>query len=564
VNNLGKRYVSVDGLSRLNSSAIRQALVLAALTILVLISACARNEPPTPQPQQGGALPGVLRFAEIDEPDGLNPLIASQPIALDLSYLMFSYFFNIDDKSNLVPEIATEVPTMANSGVSRDGKTITYHLRRGVKWQDGEPLTARDVVFTYQAIMNPKNNIQGQLGYINIASVVAPDDYTVVVHMKRVDSEIVALFMGIDADYPILPAHLLAKYPDLNHVPYNDKPVGSGPFRVTEWVKGDHIVFEANTEYWRGSPKLDRIVIFFVHDNAQIIDRIRAGTIDAWFRSDPTLYPALTQIPGFSVIISPDNTFGHLDFNLRDPMLQDVRVRRAIEMAIDRRKIVHDVTHYVYQTTDSDQPYSSWAYDRNLPRVNYDPAGARTLLTKAGWTRGADGALSMKGHKLSLQLAFLSGSVIDQEIADLIKADLGAIGIELIQRPYPSISFLASKQAGGIIYNGKYQLASFRWVSGINPDDSWLFSCNQQPPVGENSTFWCDRKVDAAEDDALATFDIERRKRDYAIVQTEVAEQVPMIYLFSQRRADVYSERFSGFKPSPSFAYWNSWEWQMR
>jgi peptide/nickel transport system substrate-binding protein len=133
----------------------------------------------------------------------------------------------------------------------------------------------------------------------------------------------------------------------------------------------------------------------------------------------------------------------------------------------------------------------------------------------------------------------------------------------LIERPYPSETFLASKQDGGIVYNGKYQLALFSWGVGVDPDDSWLYACDQQPPDGENSTFWCDPKVDAAEKDALSTFDRARRKVDYVIVQREIAENVPMIFLFAQRRADVYSVYFSGFAPAPTFAYWNAWQWRM-
>src|ERR1700730_2427452 len=390
---------------RANFTPLR--LTIAAVVLSPWLAPCARTVPSVSEPNAGGPQPGVLRFAEIDEPSGLNPLIASQPIVLDLSYFTYSFFFNVDDKLNLVPEIATEVPTVANGGVSKDGKTITYHVRRGVKWQDGQPLTAHDIVFTYQAIMNPKNNIQGRLGYDDVADVVAPSDYTVVVHMKKVDSPIVTLFMCLDGDYPILPAHLLAKYPDLNHCADNDMTIGSGPFKVVEWVRGDHIVFEANQDYWRGTPNLAKIVLYFVHDNSEILDRLRSGKIDAWFRSDPTLYPALTEIPGIGVTISPDNTFEHLDFNLRDPLLQDVRVRRAVAMAIDRRVIVRDVTHYVYQTTDSDQPYASWAHDRYTPHVGYNPNGARTLLAKAGWALGADGVLQRRGRRLSLQLAYL-------------------------------------------------------------------------------------------------------------------------------------------------------------
>jgi len=535
---------------------------LAAITLSTLLAACGPVGPGVSN-EKTGPQPGVLRFAEIDEPDGLNPLIASDPIALDLSSFIFSFFFDVDDHSNLVPDIATDVPTVANGGISRDGLTIVYHLRKGVKWQDGEPLTARDVLFTYHAIMNPKNDIQGTFGYDHIAAVVAPNDYTVILHMKKVDSAIVSLFMCQDGDYPILPAHLLEKYPDLNQVAYNDMPMGSGPFTVAEWVRGDHLTLKANRAFWRGRPRLDTIVIYFVHDSAQIIERLRSGTIDAWFRSDPDSYPTLTQIPDMRVVISPDNNFGHLDFNLRDPLLQDVRVRRAIEMAIDRQRIVHEATHYVYQTTNSDQPYASWAYDPHAPSVSYDPKRAITLLAQAGWARGADGFQSKGGRQISLELANLKGSSIDQHIADILTDELGAVGISLIERPYPSEKFLASKQDGGIVYNGKYQLALFSWGVGVDPDDSWLYACDQQPPEGENSMFWCDPKVDAAEKDALSTFDRARRKIDYEIVQREIAENVPMIFLFAQRRADTYSVYLSGFAPAPTFAYWNAWEWRM-
>lgn len=540
-----------------------RAFVAVVAAIVLSASGClskgpAGNEPSTEAPQ-----PGTLRLVEVDQPDNLDPLIASQPIALDLSYLNFSFFFDVDDRSQLVPDVALVVPTKQNGGISADGKTITYHLRKGIRWQDGVPLTARDVAFTYRAIMNPRNDIQGQLGYEDIASVETPDDYTVIVRMKRVDAPIVTLFMCLDGDYPILPAHLLAKYPDLNHVAYNDKPVGSGPFTVVEWVRGDHITYEANPDYWRGPPKLKRIVVSFVADNGSIIDRLRAGTADAWFDADPTLYTELSQLPGISVVISPDNNFGHLDFNLRDPTFADVRVRRAIEMAIDRRKIVEDTTHDVYQTTDSDQPYTSWAYDRAVAHVAFDPTAATALLSQAGWRRGSDGVLTDGMHRLSLQLAFLSGNALDRQVAGMIKDELGAIGIEIVERPYAEQRFLSSLQSGGVVYNGKYQLAMFDWGVGVDPDDSWLYACDQQPPTGENSMFWCDPKVDAAERDALGTFDVETRRRDYTVIQSEIADQVPMIFLYAQRRADAYSTRLTGFRPAPTFPYWNAWQWEM-
>lgn len=541
-----------------------RVIFIAAAVLFLPLAGCGSNAShETPAPT-GGPTAGVLRLVETDQPDNLNPLIASQPIALELSYLTYSFFFDVDDRSRLVPDVALEVPTVPNGGISPDGKTITYHLRKGVRWQDGQPLTSRDVVFTYHAIVNPRNNVQGLLGYEDIADVVAPDDYTVVVHMKRVDSPIVTLFMCLDGDYPILPAHLLATYPDLNHAAYNDKPIGSGPFSVVDWVRGDHITFAANPDYWRGPPKLDKIVVSFVGSNAQIVDRLRTGQADAWFNSDPTLYPELTQLGGIGVTIAPDNNFGHLDFNLRDPLLQDVRVRRAIELAIDRRKIVEEATHDVYQTTDSDQPFTSWAYDRRVPHPAYDPNAATALLRSAGWHRGPDGVLANGKGRIELQLAFLEGNSLDKQVADILKGDLAAVGIQIDERPYPEERFLSSLQSGGVVYNGRYQLAMFEWGVGLDPDDSWLYACDQQPPQGENSTFWCDPKVDAAERGARATFDVATRRSDYAVIQSEIADQVPMIFLYAQRRADVYSTRLVGFRPAPTFAYWNAWRWEMR
>src|SRR5579864_7220139 len=168
------------------------ALFLIALTGCTKVSTGVGN---TGNQSAAGPVPGVLRYAEIAEPDNLSTLLSTQIVTVDLSYLMFSYFFNVDDHDNFVPEIATEVPTLQNGGLSADGKTITYHLRQGVKWQDGAPLTSRDIVFTFHAIMNPKNNVQVHTGYDQIASVAAPDDYTVIVHMKRVFSPIIAYFM---------------------------------------------------------------------------------------------------------------------------------------------------------------------------------------------------------------------------------------------------------------------------------------------------------------------------------------------------------------------------------
>jgi peptide/nickel transport system substrate-binding protein len=536
------------------------ALVLA----LALVAGCSKVSQSTTPPGGAGTIPGVLRYADIAEPDTLNPLLTAQSVTADLEYLAFSFFFNIDDKQNYVPEAALEVPTLANGGISPDGKTITYHLRHGITWQDGVPLTAKDVLFTFHAIMNPANNVQVRTGYDQIASVDAPDDYTIVVHMRRVFSPIVAYFMCQQGGFPIVPAHLLAQYPNVNKLPYNSLPIGSGPFKIVEWVHGDHITLEANPAYWRGPPKLKKIIFRFVASTSTIKIQLQTHEIDAWFRASPDLVAELRALDGYDVLVSNQNVFGHIDFNLRDPLLQDARVRKAIEYALDRKSMAQTVAHGVYVAGTSDIAPYSWAFPTDLPNYDNDPAAARTLLDQAGWVPGADGVRVKDGKRLELQLSYLSGNVMGTTMAAIAQQKLRDVGILLTQKVYPASLYFASAQGGGILNAGKFQMAYFGWVSGVDPDNSSLYACDQFPPAGQNNLFWCDKKLDDAEKDALGTFDQARRIRDYSVIEHELIEQVPTIFVFQERRLDVVSQRFHGYKPAPATSsFWNPWEWSM-
>jgi peptide/nickel transport system substrate-binding protein len=550
-------------------SRVSSRILLAAAVACIVLSASACSKVTTgtggaSHIRAAGPIPGVLRYADIAEPDSLSTLLSTQIVTADLSYLMFSYFFNYDGHDNFVPEIATQVPTLANGGISPDGKTITYHLRRGVKWQDGVPLTSKDIVFTYHAIMNPKNNVQVQTGYDQIASVDAKGDYTVVVHMRTVFSPIVAFFMCMQGGFSILPAHLLAQYPDLNHVAWNAAPIGSGPFKFKEWVHGDHITMEANPLYWRGPPHLKQIIFRFVSDTNTIMTQLQTHEVDAWFRAEPGKYAQLRAIPGYKVYVSPENVFGHLDFNTKDPVLADVSVRQAIESAIDRKRIVADATGGVYEPTDTDQSVFSWANDHHAPFFPYDPTKAQALLTAAGWKLGPDGIRVKDGKRLSLQLSYIGGQSIGEKIADMVQQQEKSVGVEITQKTYLAPLFFAAQQSGGILNSGKYQMAYYGWVSGIDPDNSPLYGCDEFPPKGQNMLFWCDQTLQTAEAGALSTMDQERRTKNYHIISTELGEQAPTVFLFSERRVDIVPVQFQGFVPSPAeSAFWNAWQWSM-
>jgi peptide/nickel transport system substrate-binding protein len=556
----------VDAITRRAPSA-RVITCLVLSCVFLAASGCSKVTTGTggaARTPAAGPIPGIFRYAEIAEPDNLSTLLSTQIVTIDLSYLMFSYFFNVDDHQNFVPEIATELPTLQNGGISPDGKTITYHMRKGVVWQDGVPLTAKDIVFTFHAIMNPKNNVQVRTGYDQIASVEAKDDYTVVVHMQSVFSPIVAYFMCVQGGFSILPAHLLAQYADLNHAGWNTAPIGSGPFKFKEWLRGDHITLVANPRYWRGPPHVKQVQFHILPDTNTIVTQLQTHEIDGWFRADPAKYDQLKTLRDYKLYVSPENVFGHVDFNVKDPILSDVNVRRGIESAIDRARIAKDATNDVFATTDTDQSVFSWANDHHPTFYPYDPKKAAAMLDAAGWKPGPDGIRVKNGVRLSLQLSYIGGQSIATKLAGLIQQEAKAVGVEITQKPFPAVIFFASAQNGGILNGGKYQLAYFGWVSGVDPDNSSLYRCNQFPPNGQNSIFWCDPAVEKAEIDTLANIDQERRKQDYKIISRELGEQAPTIFMFAERRIDVVPLGFRNFKPSPAeSAFWNAWEWSL-
>jgi peptide/nickel transport system substrate-binding protein len=214
--------------------------------------------------------PGVLRIAENANPVTLNPLIQASAVTGDLSTLIYSYAVVYDDHAKPVPDAVSEVPTLANGDVSKDGMTLKYKLRHDIKWQDGQPMTCKDLRFTWQAVINPHTNIATTDGYRDIKDIDCSDPYVAVVHMKRVYAPFLQQLWGLNGNAPILPDHLLAKYlsspTSINNAPYNSMPVGTGPFKVIEWQRGSLVRLAANPAYFRGKPKLNEIDYYFLPD----------------------------------------------------------------------------------------------------------------------------------------------------------------------------------------------------------------------------------------------------------------------------------------------------------
>ena len=537
----------------------------AAALAAVLLFGCSRVSTGTGiENRSNQPVPGTLRIVGVGSLDNPNPELSAQIFAVDAAMLWGGWFFVVNDKGELEPDLATEEPTLRNGGISKDGLTIRYHLRRGVLWQDGQPFTARDAIFSWHAIMNPANNVLSRTGYDQISSMEAPDRYTLLVHLKRPYSPAVASFFAMSGvPMCVLPAHLLQNMPDINHAAFNTKPVGTGPFIVEQYDPQSGFVLRANPHYWRGTPKLKQIRILFVADENTRAVMMRTGEADLYYDPANRIVPELKTIPGTRVLRTPFNEFWYLGLNLIHPPLDDAHVREAIAHSIDKQYIVNEVLHGAAIPAQSDQPGFSWARDPSLRAPSYDPQAAARLFDSAGWRLGADGYRHKNGKRLELTYTYSTNSGDAVRYGPVFQSTMKQLGVAITIKGYPDAIFYASKAAGGILNNGRYDLAYEGWIAGVDPDDRTLWACDQRPPNGFNNSLLCDRRVDEQEDIATTSYDRGIRKAAYFRIQQLLNEDLPVIFLYWELRNDSVRDGFTGYRPAPAVSeFWNSWEWK--
>ncbi len=538
--------------------------------MMMLVSLCASCTKVGTSTSVGGhgnpwTVHGHLRWAGVSEPDNMNPLLGEQQIEVDLSMFWAGYLFNWNDQNQFVPELATQVPTTNNGGISKDGLAFTYHLRPGVKWQDGAPFSADDVIFTWQAVMNPSNNVQTRTPYDLITSIDKKDDYTIVVHLRKRWAPFVDSFFTMSSTpYPILPKHLLGDLPNINSSPYNIKPVGTGPFIVQEWQKGTIIRMTANPNYWRGAPKLKEVDYRIIPDENTILTQLRTHEIDMEYVAPASQTPSYKDITGVHIYLTPFTQYREVAFNNTNPILSDVRVRRALAYAINQQEIIDTVSHGINIKGDTDQPPFLWAHAKHVKQYPYDPVQARALLDEAGWKLGPDGYRYKDGKKLELGMTGTTGTAETRDLETLVQRQWQQIGVQGDVKNYISPLFFASMQAGGILQNGKYDTGFYSWINGIDPDDSTLFMCDQMPPNGQNSYKFCDRDLDQAERVAMTEYDQDKRKVAYDRIQEILADQEPLFIVWYVRRQDIINSDLRNYKPAHAVTtFWNTWEYEL-
>jgi peptide/nickel transport system substrate-binding protein len=525
----------------------RVALALAAA---LLLSMCPKADGAQRAAARANAwtTPHVLTISDGGDLTTLNPHLSGFASVANLSEMTMAWLIKWDEHNQPYPELATEVPTQTNGGVSKDGLTITYHLRKGVTWSDGVPFDADDVVFSTAVVNDPANNEVGRLD--QIAKTDEPDKFTVVYHLKKPYSpSSAAFFSSCCANPSLLPKHLLARYPNINDVPYNALPVGIGPFKFERWDRSKQVVLVANPRYWRGRPKLDKIVYKIVPDRNALLAQLEAHNVDMWYQFSGAYLTRIQALSAYTVLRQPSYAYSHYDFNVTHPAVSDRRVRQALRLALNRQAIVDKAEHGAGIVQDSVTPVTA-PYFVDVGTTPYDPAKANALLDRAGWPRGAGGIRTKHGVKLNLNVATRAGTPDLDKQLELVRQDWKAIGVGLNVRRYPTAVMFAPLKKGGIVPGDSWDVITFAWAADPLGDYSSIYGCNAFPPAGQNDLRWCNKTAQGAMDALVGHYEQSQRNADLKAMVQEFVADVPSIVSFLRVDLFAYNKDLKNYHPN--------------
>jgi peptide/nickel transport system substrate-binding protein len=325
----------------------------------------------------------------------------------------------------------------------------------------------------------------------------------------------------------------------------------------------------ANPYFYLGKPKLSQVVYKILPDENTMETQIQTHEIDMLAQGTGLKWPHYAQLaadPTNGLVAIRVNSFqwSHVDFNLKHPIVSDRNVRVALAYATNRDEIIQKILHGSAIVGDTDQhPLYSWAYTKNVTHYGYDPAKARSILDADGWTPGPDGIRVKAGQRLEFTLSTQTESTYGKEMQTLLQRQWREVGAQADVKNYPTSQFF-DNSTNGTLQGGHYDVAGFSWIGAADPDDSPIYSGDNLAPHGQNAMFWNNRIATDAMNDALKTIDQARRKRDYVIVQQQLAYDVPTIIINFSRVPYLYNKDLKGFDPSPVIsAFWNPWNYSI-
>lgn len=532
-----------------------------AATVALLLGACS-PAPPSPAGQKPDtSVQTGARQADVAEsrrggqvniplngtPKLLNPILRGELSTTMVNWAIFD--------SLVIPDPATleNRPQMATGWqVSDDRKTWTFELKDGIKWHDGRPFGAEDVKFTYEKILETETNTGFRPNVSAIDKIEAVSPQAVRFTLKRPDSSFLSAMQ-----IPIVPKHLL-EGKDVNTDGFNQQPVGTGAFKLKEYVAASHVIVEANPDFHLGQPLLDRIVFKVIPDVNVRVAQVRTGELDVMDAVEAVHLKELEGNPNLSVYkMNQTNVYGFF-VNWQKYPFDDLKVRQAINYGVDRQVIVDKVLDGLGMVAGSAFPPAfAWAWNKDIPAYPYDPTKAKELLREAGWVPGADGILQKDGKPFTFELVGDKGSPARERIATLGQQYFKDLGMDVSLKFVEWNQFLEKYQWS---HDKEMTLLWNAYNPPLDPDALARRWVSSSPPR-ENQTHYSNPEVDALFAKATEAQDQSERQRYYFQIQEKIAADAPMVLLYYPVEVAVAKTTLKGIVPAPYRIYHNMEQW---
>ena len=483
----------------------------------------------------------------------LIPMLASDSASHSISGLLFDGLIAYDKNlSDFEPRLAERW------SVSEDGLQLVFHLRRDVRWQDGEPFTARDVEYAFRTITDPDTLTAYAEDYRQVSRFEVVDPYTIRVTYEKPFAPALGSWASA---LVVLPRHLLEGKPINDHArDFGRNPVGLGPYRFERWEPQKEITLRSNHDYYRGRPYVERAVTRIIPDTQTQFLELKAGGLDemgltplqfqrqtdtAYFRDNFAKYKYLT------------NSYSYLGYNLKRPLFADSRVRRAIAHAIDKQEIVDAVL--LGLGAPAVTPYKPGTYWMNegVAGPQYDPEEARRLLREAGWEdHDGDGVLEREASRFEFEIITNKGNEQREKAATVIQRRLAEVGIKVSIKVVEWAAFI-----NNFIDKRNFDAVILGWSLSPDPDQYDIWHSSKTRPKEFNFVSYADAEVDEILEKGRRTFDRAERKRYYDRLQDLLDRDQPYTFLYVAYALPIVHKRFHGIEPAPAGISYNFNEW---
>lgn len=557
-----------------------------------IVSESAAEETVVPQVEESeSAAAGESQIVIVipEDPPSFNASLSDTGYDALVMELVMLGLADLDPEGNVFPELASELPTVENGGVIADEENgtmdVTWNLRTDITWSDGTPVSSDDVIFTYNALIDPELGSWTQ-GIDYVDGIEKVDDDTFVIHYNTIYPGYLYQFGG--EQMAIWPSHYCDATQGFSQWECAHKPLSNGPYLLEEWVVGDHLTFVRNpTYYQKGKPAIDKIIVRIVPDGSVRKTMLINGDADVDMWTTESMIHDLKDVPNVEISTSPNNRWVmRLFMNLAargttdsqatpHPILSDVRVRRAIRMAIDVEELSNEI--FLGYSKPVWTEFFREPYVCDVPQPKYDPEAAKALLEEAGWidqdndgVRECHGCTSAKeGDLMEMELiTYAEYGELLELTQQLIGEMLGEIGMKLNLSIMEGSVMWATSAEGGIEQTGNFDINL--WDDGYFGNDPtdflWelYYSGAAVPDMGWNVGRWINEDFDALLDQTY-TLDETARKDLFCQMATILDEEVPVILLFSAINADTHSTRLVGVQSTINdLVTWNAADWTLK